>query len=118
MTLTEIGKRIHAHLKRFEADPKINKPHPKYKTSPFYWAGAARVGRYVSVSYVNYQGSQSLTRDQAEAYLAWLDSGNVGRHFEAARRDTASRNAGSIQPASAEDNAPDDGGKPSPLSRT
>lgn len=85
MTLTEIGDRINRHLKRFEADPAINVRDPEYRMSRFYVANAARAGRYVQVTYVTYLGGTNLTRDEAERYLAWLDAGNVGRHYEALR---------------------------------
>jgi hypothetical protein len=82
MSLCEIATRIGEHLCRFERDPKINRRDPEYHTSRFYMAGAGRAGRYVSVTYIGYQGSLSLSRDQAAAYLAWLDAGHVGTHFE------------------------------------
>lgn len=85
MTLTEIGDRINKHLKRFEADPSINVRNSKYGTSPYYHASAVRAGRYVNVVYVAYQGSTSLSREDAESYLEWLDSGHVGTHYEALR---------------------------------
>ena len=82
-TLTAIANRINAHLKRFERDKKINKPIKSggMATATYYFAGACRVGRFVSVCYVAYQGSTSLTRDEAVAYLKWLDAGNVGTHW-------------------------------------
>ena len=80
-TLTEIGRRIDAYLKRFEADPVINKRDRKYMTQPFYMAGAGRSGNRVWTLYVSYQGVSYLTRAEAESYLAWLDAGNVGTRF-------------------------------------
>ena len=86
MTLTEIAKRINAHLKRFEADPVINKPEKTrlYQSTirPFFYAWARRSGRWVYVQYISYQGQSALTRIEAEKYLSWLDSGNVGKHWE------------------------------------
>lgn len=82
-TLDEIAGQISAHLKRFERDPEINKRDPKYDTIPYYHAGAWRVGSYVRVLYVSYQGGTSLKRSDAERYLSWLDAGNVGRHWQA-----------------------------------
>ncbi len=85
MTLTETAARISAHLKRFEADDGINRSKRQgayLGTKPYYGAGAIRSGRFVGVKYVSYQGRYNLKRDEAEAYLAWLDDGNVGRHFE------------------------------------
>jgi hypothetical protein len=82
LTNTEIARRINEHLKRFEADPVINAPmNHGMKVNPYYNAGAFNGGRYVAVCYVTYQSSSFLTKDQAAAYLAWLDAGNVGKHF-------------------------------------
>ena len=83
LTLTELASRIAAHLKRFERDPEINEQRGHGR--PYYHAGAYRGGSRVMVSYVTYQGRSSLKRDEAERYLAWLDAGNVGRHYEAFR---------------------------------
>lgn len=82
LTLTEVGKRIDAHLKRFERNPKLNPVTKGFGTHRFYMAGASRGGSRVSVRYVSYQGATSMTRDEALKYLAWLDAGNVGRHYE------------------------------------
>ena len=46
---------------------------------PAWWAG-----NRVFVRYVIYQGESSLTKEQAAAYLQWLDAGNRGEHFEQA----------------------------------
>lgn len=85
----ELAEKIREHLARFEADPVINAERffehngeRKSKGIPFfhanaYYPGGPRIG----VVYVSYQGSTNLTRDEAEAYLAWLDAGNVGTHF-------------------------------------
>jgi hypothetical protein len=85
MKLSEIASRIDAHLKRFEADPIINKQgtaHQKGLT-PYYGAGSWSYGRYLRVFYITYQGGSILKRDAALKYLEWLDAGNVGRHYEA-----------------------------------
>lgn len=83
--LKEIAAAISTHLHRFEASKKINAPHPKYKTRPYYMAWSGASGAYVKVVYVSYQGSSCLRREEAEAYLAWLDARNVGRHYEQQR---------------------------------
>lgn len=83
LKLTEIAQRIDAHLERFEADPKINEFDEKYRVHRYYHAGARRSGRYVSVCYISYQGTSQLARDEALNYLAWLDAGNVGTHYQA-----------------------------------
>lgn len=87
MKLTEIAKRIDTHLKRFEADPKINSyPAGSYQAEHglrrFYNAGAVRRSNRISVWSISYQGASSLTKAEAAAYLAWLDAGNVGLHYE------------------------------------
>lgn len=81
--LSDIAARIRTHLVRFESDPKINAPDVVYKTSPYYnansWVGGSRVG----VRYVSYHGDSFISKADAMKYLAWLDAGNVGRHYEA-----------------------------------
>lgn len=87
MKLAEIAERIHAHLKRFEADPKLN-PWRNGKvgsTKPYYCVNAFAAGSRVMVVYITYQSTTGLTKAEAEAYLAWLDAGNVGRHYEQQR---------------------------------
>ena len=88
MTLTEIAQRINVHLKRFENDPAINVDRTPDKTGlrTYYNAYAGRSGAYVSVVYISYQGHSNLTRDEALKYLAMLDGGFVGRHYEAFRQ--------------------------------
>ena len=84
LSLTELGERINAHLKRFEADPVINAPRgQRLQTTPYFRAGAAGNHGRVEISYVDYQGSTRLTRAEAARYLAWLDSGQVGKHIQA-----------------------------------
>jgi len=78
--LAEIASRIGQHLRRFEKDAQINKKDDR-GLSPYWNVFAHRNGRYVQVQYVSYQGHSSLTRAEAEKYLAWLDAGNVGRHY-------------------------------------
>jgi hypothetical protein len=83
--LDEIASRINAHLKRFEADPDINRKWTEGRReglSPYYLAGAGRSGNRVFVSYVNYQGVTGLTKPEAIRYLAWMDASNVGKHVE------------------------------------
>lgn len=81
-TPKEIGERINAHLKRLEADPTYNVRDPLYKTTKLYLAGAAWGGQRVYITYIGYQGSIKLTRQEAAKYLAWLDAGNKGRHYK------------------------------------
>ncbi len=89
-TIDEIGDRIHAHLDRFEKDPKINVVRggpgkPGEGTLNFYHVNAWGAGRYVGVRYVSYQGGSMLKKDEAAAYLAWLDAGNIGTHYDQQR---------------------------------
>lgn len=97
MLLRELAERITTHLRRFEANPEINKGHRYDKklnawvedprgTHDYYLSNAHSTGRRISVVYISYQGGSKLTREQAEAYLAWLDKGNVGKHFEMEKR--------------------------------
>lgn len=87
MKLKEIASRINAHLKRFEADPEINKNTKPDRSglSDYYHAGSGASGSRVFVTYIIYQGSSSLKKADAEKYLAWLDDGNVGRHYSVTR---------------------------------
>lgn len=84
MKLDEIAKRINAHLKRFESDPKIN-TKTTGNLRRYFVAGAVASGTRIFVTYITYQGHSSLSKADALAYLAWLDAGNVGRHYDAVR---------------------------------
>jgi hypothetical protein len=82
--LSEIADRIHAHLRRIEADPELN-PWDDGKvngTKPFFHAGAHVAGARVGVRYISYQGVTNLKKADAVKYLAWLDAGNVGKHWK------------------------------------
>lgn len=83
MKLDEIAKRISAHLKRFEANPEINKLASGRRIHPFYNAGARRAGSKIAITYVSFQHTSKISKGQAEHYLAWLDAGNVGEHSDA-----------------------------------
>jgi hypothetical protein len=92
----DLAQKIDVHLKRFERDPKIN-PGKRYddkkrKWVPdskgvrdYYCAGAGGDRHRVWVRYITYQGGRHLSIEEAQKYLAWLDAGNVGRHYEAIR---------------------------------
>jgi len=91
-SLRDLAARISAHLKRFEADVRpgginwwIDGKVGGLKH--YYGVGAGASGRYVGVTYVRYQGSTFLTKAEAERYVAALDEGYVGRHFELFRKD-------------------------------
>jgi hypothetical protein len=81
--LADIASKIRAHLKRFEADPKINTK--RRGLSRYYGAGAHASGARVGMRYIAFQGVTYVSKADALRYLAWLDAGNVGRHFEALR---------------------------------
>lgn len=79
-TLTEIAKRITWHLCCFEADHDINESGPYGRR--YYMPRARRSGARIRIAYKSFQQPGSpLTRDEATAYLAWLETGNVGTHF-------------------------------------
>ena len=81
--LKDIAARIAAHLRRFEMDPKINKALDATHLRPFYNANAYLAGSRVAIVYVSFQIRSTLTMAEALHFLAWLDAGNVGRHWEA-----------------------------------
>jgi hypothetical protein len=81
--LREIAEALRAHLERMEGNPSINTV--MHGAKRFYYASAWVAGRYVGVRYISYQGNSNLTRADAECYLAWLDGGGEGRHYEALR---------------------------------
>ena len=87
-SLTEIATRISRHLLRFAADPAITEKEWTDRKGEahklvLYWSPSAyRGGSRCMVRYVAYQLIASLTKAQAERYLAWLDAGNVGRHYD------------------------------------
>jgi hypothetical protein len=90
MTTKEIMARINKHLKRMENDKTINAPqtHGTSKLRPYYMTSAGMNGRWPFVQYVSYQGPVTIKKEEAEAYLAWLDAGNNGTHWNAERSKT------------------------------
>lgn len=91
--MKELAARISAHLKRFEADPEINRHaaarREQDRTVPYYTARAFVAGAWIGIVYVSYQGATNVPRADAERYLAKLDAGFVGRHFEALRESVS-----------------------------
>lgn len=84
LKLAEIATRIQVHLVRFETDPKINHYDDNRSIRglrPYYHANSFSSGNRIGVVYIIYQGTTYLTKAQAAAYLAALDAGFVGRHF-------------------------------------
>ena len=93
---TVLAQKINAHLRRIENDKVLNpgrrfdKDHKTWVpdemgTRSFYGARAMGDRHRVWIIYVTYQGGNYVPIADAETYLAWLDAGNVGRHFEALR---------------------------------
>jgi hypothetical protein len=82
MRLEEIAASIRAHLLRFEADPRINTGGPDRPGPYYYHPNAMRAGRYVWIRYVGFQGGVNVDKGRAARYLAWLDAGHIGRHWE------------------------------------
>ena len=91
-----LGQKIDAHLKRIEKDPVLNPGRRLDKDQKewvpddrgvrsFYGARAKGDRHRVWIIYVTYQSGSYMSIEDAETYLAWLDAGNVGRHFEALR---------------------------------
>lgn len=84
LALKEIAARISAHLQRIEKNPRTNPV--RNRMHKFYQSWAYQGSKYVRVVYVSYQGASSLTREEAEAYLAWLDARHVGTHYDYQRK--------------------------------
>ena len=89
MTLTETANAIATHLIRFSRTPSsasktwIDSAGTERELTLFWYPVCYRAGPRVKVKYVSYQYESSLTKAEAEQYLAWLDAGNVGRHYDA-----------------------------------
>ena len=82
MKIKEIATEINRALTRWERDPALNPADPTYHTKPYCMARAFASSNRVFVVYVGYQGSCSLTKAQALAYLEWIRAGNVGSHYD------------------------------------
>ncbi len=80
--MKELGQRINAHLLRLEADKKWN-VRKDGKGSRLWNCGACASGKWIYITYVSYQGTRHVSRDDAEKYLAWLDAGHGGSHWQA-----------------------------------
>lgn len=93
-TVKEIAARILAHLQRFEADKREGGANWWVNgevggRTPYYDVSAGAAGRFVRVCYVLYQGGTNLPKVEALAYLAWLDAGNVGKHWRLQKEPVA-----------------------------
>lgn len=78
MTLEELAERINAHLQKFPRD-RFPGARAAASLTGLGW------GERVRVVYDNRDRSHPLTKDEAQRYLAWLDAGNVGTHFDMER---------------------------------
>lgn len=76
--IAEIADRIAAHLKRMEKA----QPNPGTTRCTYYMSNAWAAGSRVGLRYICYQLTTNLTKAEALEYLAWLDAGNQGRHYE------------------------------------
>ena len=85
--LTPIAERIRVHLQRFEADPLINATRASggLMLTPYYTVSAYAERKRVHVQYIITHGHTALSGAEAVRYLAWLDAGGVGSHYEALR---------------------------------
>jgi hypothetical protein len=92
--LAEIATRIAAHLHRIEfAQPD------RGSAKSGYWNTCVRpAGSRIAVCYISYQGSSKLTKADAIEYLAWLDAGNVGRHWTALSFNQRIRAGAEVKP--------------------
>lgn len=71
-TLSEIADRI---------DEYLNAKKRRKSRSQLVSVSAWSSGRWVYIQYERYKAISHLSRTEAEKYLAWLDAGNVGKHF-------------------------------------
>jgi hypothetical protein len=85
--LDEIALRIAVCLKRLEVDKEWNvRPDGRKK---FYMSGACRAGAKVAISYINYQPSSYLSREDAMRYMAALEGGFRGQHWMMENKEEA-----------------------------
>jgi len=84
LKLSEVAAQILRHLKRLEADKEWNAPTAERGGHHKFWCvNCYQAGARVMVTYVSFQGAISLRKDEATRYLAALDGGLKGRHWEA-----------------------------------
>lgn len=106
----EVAEKINEHLRRFERDPQINirrkydretrawvvvEPKDPSGLGLYFNAGAYPTGNgRVGVVYICYQGASTLPLAEAEVYLAWLDAGEIGRHYDQQRAAKTAQGTG------------------------
>ena len=72
LTLEIIAERIHKHLLLME--DSVN----------WLWHPACfEAGRYVGIKYKRFWNADYISKAEALEYLAWLEAGNAGLHYEA-----------------------------------
>jgi hypothetical protein len=74
LTLRQLATAINARLKALE----VAHPALGWKGAGCYYMGGARL----RITYISRQGGETLSREKANRFLAWLESGFVGRHTE------------------------------------
>jgi hypothetical protein len=91
MKLTDTALSISRHLQRFANDKSIAEKlwtdgNGQDHALTLYWGPVCyRAGSRAKVKYVAYQYESSLTKSEAEEYLAWLNAGNIGTHRDVKR---------------------------------
>lgn len=73
LDLRALATALNAYLKRFERDGLLN----LYNSGCYYMGGAR-----LRITYRSYEGGTTLSREKGSRYLAWLESGKVGRHTD------------------------------------
>ncbi len=81
--LKVLARRIQEHLTAIEASPTRNPWNRGIVngTKPYYRATAYVAGTRLGITYVNYQGTTTLTQHEATAYLNFLDAGHTDKHY-------------------------------------
>ena len=98
--LAEIAERIAAHLRRFADDATINAT--RYYDDPRVTSNRSMVLVYYyeprhkpgAGRYFDAKPSARMKKAQALGYLAWLDAGGVGRHWEWERQQASASKEG------------------------
>lgn len=84
LKLATVAKRIQAHLLKLEADEEWNASADASSiTSRLYHPRAMRGQRSaIKIIWRSFQGGISYPREEAVAYLEWLDAGNKGTVYD------------------------------------
>lgn len=76
MTLRELATAINGYLKKIEHTRTWPANGPHWHNAGCYYMGGARL----RITYRSYEGATTLSRPKAQAYLDWLEAGNIGEH--------------------------------------